>query len=391
MKYAFIACLILFSFFLLSCSECEEVFYGFISIDSDPQGVPIIIDERTTEYITPVILEKKIGSYMVSVCFDDTLFSTQPVTVLDSDTVQLFFSSVDSGTVLISSDPQGALVYINGETTEYYTPVELRLPIGAVEFSLLCQHYLRADSTITIAKNADIELNFGLLIPRRYVFLEEFSNIRCMPCVNVYNAVHEILPSYGEDVVFLEIHTNLFPMDPFHDENAIVHDTRTGFYEITTIPRLFYDGISFSAESRTDPVAIANTIDQRLNDVPQLVISGYYEEIINNTYSVTVYTDAKNGLSVSDLKMYGFIFRDTYVFDVLPTGSNGISEFHNVLFDMFTEVGGFSMDILPMSVDTFNFEFDLPDTIDIGNIGLSVVVQNIVSKEVVQASYIDLK
>ncbi len=222
-----------------------------------------------------------------------------------------------------------------------------------------------------------------MLTPKRMVLLEEYTNVYCMPCANVARTVQEVLEDY-EDVIFMEFHPNIavVQLDIFYQMNPEEHNSRAvGFYSIGSLPHVYADGNRITTPD--DAASVRAALNSALATDTELAIWGDWTHNGDGTGTANVITLANNAISG---QMYGVVAREHVEFDD-PPGSNGLSEFHNVMYDCFPEPTGTPVNLAQGIVDTMTFTFELADSLE-EEAKVFVFVQNL-EKYVFQAGELE--
>jgi len=146
---------------------------GAIWVNSDPQGAQIILDQVNTENITPYTLDSvPVGEHIVSVKMPGFLPSPAEslVTVHENDTSSAEFEfSLDTlhGSLSVSSNPSGATIVIDNQSTDKTTPQLFfsEIPIGTHVVSAFKEAHSNDDPAkkmVNVAAGDTINVTFNL-------------------------------------------------------------------------------------------------------------------------------------------------------------------------------------------------------------------------------------
>jgi len=143
---------------------------GSIEVTSDPEGARIFIDGEDTRQVTPYTFrDKPVGEYTVSVELEgyDAPFG-QAIEVNDGQRTALDFELRQwVGSIEVTSDPEGARIFINGVDTGQVTPYTFTdKPVGAYSVRVTMEG--RDDPSpqeITVADGRLAGVDFELLEP----------------------------------------------------------------------------------------------------------------------------------------------------------------------------------------------------------------------------------
>jgi len=145
---------------------------GAIFVNSDPSGGSIILDHLFTGKITPdTLFEVDLGDHVVSVEKPGYLASPESlvVTVVENQTTSAEFILLDTlyGSLSVSSNPSGATIVMDNQTTDKTTPHIFfnNIPIGnrvVSVFKEACSNDPPAKEVVNIATGDTIVIDFNL-------------------------------------------------------------------------------------------------------------------------------------------------------------------------------------------------------------------------------------
>lgn len=213
--------------------------------------------------------------------------------------------------------------------------------------------------------------------------LEMFVNTRCTVCPPADHYADNInnlagITQNDTNVIIIRYHTTLYPGDPFYDFNPVDNLARQTLYNAGTAnPRAFLMSkflSVFNSSSWTD--SINSSLSSPSNSV---------DIKLSNNYNVSTGI----GSLVSKFKSFENISSDSLKYFVILTENNipynapnGITNFNNVMRDIFTDPNGNSI-ILPVSVEiTQTTDYTINSQIVISNSFLNVFVQDLNSKKI---------
>ncbi|MDP8269011.1 MAG: PEGA domain-containing protein [Candidatus Tenebribacter davisii] len=178
MKKIIILNLFIFSILLItSCFEStspEEK--TLIVVNSNPQGAAIIIRNDSTTAVTPATLEIDPGTHHIWLVldgyqdyFEEFIIAEGETYTINTDLVQ----AIESATLIVSSIPSGAIIYLDGALSRWITPATLEIDVGSHELRLELDGYQdyvetfnvgdgethTVNATMTIANNATLIVN----------------------------------------------------------------------------------------------------------------------------------------------------------------------------------------------------------------------------------------
>lgn len=231
--------------------------------------------------------------------------------------------------------------------------------------------------------NTTINLDPSNTPAQKIALLEDFANVSCVPCVTS-NQVIESLQNgtYKNKMAVVKFPTNFpSPNDPFYLANSSVCDNRMSFYDIIFAPTLIVDGTL--RPNATDSVRIKQDLDLRLNAAASFSIS-VTTALQDSSFivNISVRPVTLTGLNLNDLMLYTILVENDIEFENAP-GSNGEKVFYNVLRKVLPSDNGISFTAL--SDTTFDWQTDLLSNWKPENLHIVSYVQNVQTKEVLQA------
>ncbi len=232
-----------------------------------------------------------------------------------------------------------------------------------------------------IIGNVQINLEPHQTTAQKIVLLEDFANVGCIPCVTSNIIIESLLyGTYAHKIAVVK-----FPIywptanDPFYLANESLCNNRIGYYNVQSAPTIMVDGL-LSQTNGTDSVTLKEKIDQRLSVTAPFSIN------VNRTFQdssliadINVQAINLAGINKNDLVLYTVVVENNVEYDA----PNGETEFHNVLRRMLPVDDGLSFASLPDT--TLNWQIDLLSTWNPENLHIVAYIQNVQTKEVLQA------
>jgi len=151
---------------------------GYLSVDSEPPGAEILLNQENTGQVTPALcgpLDR--GSYELTLQSDGFEAWSGTLSISSADTVRHSVTlvpvkkkpiedtpaPVSKGSLSVSSSPQGADIYLNGVKTGRRTPAVLSdLQAGEVEIELQKKGYVTASGKVNLAAGERLDYNRDL-------------------------------------------------------------------------------------------------------------------------------------------------------------------------------------------------------------------------------------
>jgi len=231
---------------------------------------------------------------------------------------------------------------------------------------------------------------------QRMVLAEAFSNASCGPCASQNPAYNALLASNTTKVIGLKYQWYFPGYDPMHNHNPTEVNTRFGtYYGQSGVPWGALDGTEYAGPNY--PGALANLdqteIDARYGTTSPFAIT------INPTLSadkdsvlVSVDVNTPGAFTGSTLKLHVLLIEKHITFSSAP-GSNGETQFHDVMLDMIPGVNGFDIQASWTASETETYTFGAPLPLyvyDHQELAIVAFIQNNATKEVHQAAQSDL-
>ncbi len=298
---------------------------------------------------------------------------------------------VQYGTLNVSSNLDGQVdsikIFVNGDFSGKFSPAKLTLETGEYSVYLQYDTVKTAVQTISISENEtkDLQFVFNLGISKR-VLLEDFANVSCDPCVTSSAILQNLLHgdfSNGELIV-LRYATNFpSPNDPFYLANPELFDARINYYNVLFAPTTIVDGIAKPIS--TDSVEIHDAIQQALSVQTNFNIEVTSNITNDDSVKVNVRVTFSSGESLENLALFTVLVKDSVSFSE-PPGSNGETEFYDVVVDMLPDANG--VELSNKEKSELNFNYSVLNTYGLTEDNFSVVsfIQNKDTKEIIQTN-----
>jgi thiol-disulfide isomerase/thioredoxin len=295
---------------------------------------------------------------------------------------------VGFGSLFVDSEPQGALIYFDGNSTNQVTPDTLDQVVSGqhtVSVSLEGYESDPPEQVLQVKPGELLSSFFTLteIVFSRTVLIEEFTNTSCIPCAEASPILDGLAEEFGrENLVAIKYHP-WWPgaTDPFYLHNTVDNRTRTEYYFITQIPDVIVDGTN--GPPSLDSIAIRNDIEARLSQPSSMTVEAEYE-VTGSQYTVRATVVAVDDPGYSDLAIHFAVVESGIHIDP-PPGINGETDFEHILRKMLPDGNG---EPFTISVDD-TLEFERQVMIDAAwvtdNIETVVFVQSQGSLEVLQA------
>lgn len=213
---------------------------------------------------------------------------------------------------------------------------------------------------------------------QRAPLYEEFTSSTCGPCAGFNeNTFNPFIEEHGDEIVLVKYQMD-WPGsgDPYYTEEGGV---RRGYYGVSYVPDLYAGGVQRS----TDDAGVNGAFDELMAKPAFMDVSGNFNidvTVISGTVNIDPY------ISAEDLTLHIIVIEHETTGNV---GSNGETEFHNVMMKMIPDANGAPVDFTAGELFSTDFEQDLSGTNveEYDDLTVVVFVQNDENKEVMQAAY----
>jgi hypothetical protein len=254
-----------------------------------------------------------------------------------------------TGTLIVTSVPDGAAILLDGLATGRFTPDTLRdLAAGphvvrvrrdgwtaepeSVQVDLAPQAIEQAAFTLTLLEAA----------PSQVVVLEAFSNVNCVGCPQLAATLRALMaePGYGPDRVVLVKYAANWPAvsDPHYQANPADNVARMTFYQpylAVGIPTLIANGALAGASGQPPALeALRDQVDGLLQGDPGFAIRVEAVALPGGTsISATATLHAERLVSHANTVLQFALVQDPVNYPT-PPGNQGETEFHWIMRDL---------------------------------------------------------
>lgn len=179
---------------------------------------------------------------------------------------------------------------------------------------------------------------------QRLQVYEEFTGENCPPCATTNPPLHALIDANSSDIFIISYQVNIPSAGPLYLQNPTPVDTRRAYYGTTSAPNGRSDGrilasnghpAAFTQADITARAAVAAPFDITLSHT----LNATATEV---SVSVTVTNNSGamfNAGAAGSLKLHVLLMEEELHFPT-PPGTNGETEFVNVMVDMYPDAGG---------------------------------------------------
>jgi hypothetical protein len=241
-------------------------------------------------------------------------------------------------------------------------------------------------ATGNISLKVRIDNSVTPLPASKVVMMESFTNVGCYPCPITNRIIRQLAnESYGrKKLVVVKFPVNFpAPNDLFYLAAKEICDFRIDYYNVFFAPTIIIDGMLKPVAS--DSISIKAAIDSRLSNESRFEISVIADVEGDYIIDITVGINDSTGLNMNQLIISTAITETEIKFEE-PPGSNGETEFYDVIRLMLPSVNGISIRQLINNGElSFEFEEVLLSEWNPAKLNTVVYIQNVQTKEIYQA------
>lgn len=294
---------------------------------------------------------------------------------------------IEYGTIRVTSNVSGAMIFLNGTSTGKITPDTLTAGVGGNEIKLIKTDFDTLVVTVNVEKNKITETNPNLFATDKIVLIEDFANVSCVPCVTSNKIIeHLVNAEFGTSkLIAIKYPTNFpSPVDPFFLANSADCNARMGYYNILFAPTTIINGNL--RPTSTDSIDVKDKIYSEFTKVPTFIIN-VSGNINGSDYTISISVNVKDisNIDFSKLVLHTVV-TETNIEFATPPGSNGETKFYDVMRKMLPTNQGESLSAINQpGVYNFQRQLTLNSAWITSNIHTVVFIQNKDTKEIYQA------
>ncbi|MBK7632038.1 MAG: Omp28-related outer membrane protein [Ignavibacteriales bacterium] len=294
---------------------------------------------------------------------------------------------IEYGTIRVTSNVSGAMIFLNGTSTGKITPDTLTAGVGGNEIKLIKTDFDTLVVTVNVEKNKITETNPNLFATDKIVLIEDFANVSCVPCVTSNKIIeHLVNAEFGTSkLIAIKYPTNFpSPVDPFFLANSADCNARMGYYNILFAPTTIINGNL--RPTSTDSIDVKDKIYSEFTKVPTFIIN-VSGNINGSDYTISISVNVKDisNIDFSKLVLHTVV-TETNIEFATPPGSNGETKFYDVMRKMLPTNQGESLSAINQpGVYNFQRQLTLNSAWITSNIHTVVFIQNKDTREIYQA------
>lgn len=225
-----------------------------------------------------------------------------------------------------------------------------------------------------------------LFAQQKTVLVEHFTNASCGPCASQNPGLQSTLDANSSKVTSIRYQWYFPGTDPMYDHNPTDVGIREDYYGINAVPNSILEG-NQGGPDLPSSVITNNSIDNRYNTSPAYSL--------NATATMTSCNDIEVNLNLTSLAnnnnnivAHIVVTEELISFDS-PPGSNGETEFHNVMKKMLPSASGTPVSaITNQETQSITESWSMSNVYDVNQIRVVCFIQNNSTKEVLNAIFV---
>lgn len=222
--------------------------------------------------------------------------------------------------------------------------------------------------------------------------IEHFTQASCGPCASQNPAMKTTLDNYSGDYVKISHQVSWPGFDPMYNSFTAGPDARVNYYGVSGVPNTSLNG---GATGAPNTIVTNATLTSAAMDMTPYEVTASQSWADPNTVTVNIDVTNVTGTAISSAdKIYVSMIENQVNYATAP-GSNGETEFYNVMRQMYNATTGAEgattgaalPSIAANTTENFTFTItNLPGYIaDKGQVAFVVYLQNDATKEIMQA------
>jgi hypothetical protein len=215
----------------------------------------------------------------------------------------------------------------------------------------------------------------------KQTLVEHFTSEHCGSCANYNPTLMGFLGTQADKVAVISYHVYWWQGSIFY-QNEADHTQRTDFYDNPGTPRAFFDGQEVYSGPSFSTIDEATLSEFSNSSTYNIVLK---ESISGSSANIDIAVTPSSNVNSNDIKIFAVVIEENQSYDEAP-GVNGETDFHYVMRDIIVDNQGVGFSsLLAHSTTHINTTYDFPTGVNINGLRTIVFVQNVETKEVLQA------
>lgn len=295
-----------------------------------------------------------------------------------------------AGMIAIFSDPEGAVIVLNGLETGYVTPDTLDgVSVGPYTVTVDLQGHASCTGplSVDVVEDQIVSAEFVLLHEsiQHVVLGEDFTSTTCDPCYASSLVLDTLTTEFPESFVVIRYHVWWPPPgdDPFYLANIEENTARNDYYDNLFTPHLFLDGAVDAGQDHTVWKAL---IADRMERTTHIDLD------LAHTRDGLQGTAALNILSCSDYSDRNLYVRFAITEDEIQFDAPNEKEiFFQAMRDMLPDAQGERITLPPKVKLHIDRDYTIQSAWNVNHLNLVAFIQDDDTREILQATSISLQ
>lgn len=225
----------------------------------------------------------------------------------------------------------------------------------------------------------------------RMVLIEESTNASCGPCAdqNPFFEHYLALSHNKEYIIPVVYHANFPGRDVMNAANAVMHNGRTSYYQISGVPHAVVNGVTAPSSGSSyagapgDTIALSRAAAKFLGTTSPITLEVSQARGSVESRSATAIVNVSSTEAIAGKIVHMVVVERHHYYE--SAGTNGEKDFHYIARVMLPSHQGTALDLNAGGNASFVQDFILDPEWDDDEIYIVAFVQDPVSKEVLQA------
>lgn len=225
---------------------------------------------------------------------------------------------------------------------------------------------------------------------QRMVLLEHFTQASCGPCATYNPLVKQYFDNTSTSATSIKYQTSWPGTDPMNAHNPADVQTRVNYYGVSGVPNVVIDG---NVAQGNPGSLFANGQSADMDN--RAAVAADFDIIVSHTLSadyssinITGVVTASNTVNNANLVAHVVVVEKEIAFASAP-GSNGETEFYNVMKGMLPSAAGTAMQASWSNGNTvvLSEDWNIANVYNLAELGAIVFIQDDVTKEIMQVGF----
>ena len=215
----------------------------------------------------------------------------------------------------------------------------------------------------------------------KQTLVEHFTSQHCGSCANYNPTLMSFLEEQADKVAVISYHVYWWQGSIYY-QNEADHTERTEFYDNPGTPRAFFDGQTVYSGPSFSTISETTLNDFTNSSIYNIVLN---ESISSGSANIEIEVTPSSNVNSNDIKIFAVVIEENQSYSTAP-GVNGETDFHYVMRDILVDNQGIGFSsLLANSTTNINTSYDFPTGVNVNGFRTIVFVQNVATKEILQA------